>query len=128
MKPGAVVWSSDVCVPLSELNDAVIAVHAAIKDAGLLAPIVGHVGDGNFHVLFLPMPDALEERAAVDRVYAAMVQRALEVGGTCTGEHGIGMGKKTKLLAEVGPRVVDLMRNTKRAWDPNSILNPGKIF
>jgi len=86
------------------------------------------VGDGNFHVLFLQMPDAPQEREAVDRVYAAMVQRALDAGGTCTGEHGIGMGKKTKLLAEVGPHVVELMRATKRAWDPNSILNPGKIF
>ena len=74
------------------------------------------------------MPDAPQEREAVDRVYAAMVDRALAAGGTCTGEHGIGMGKKTKLIAEVGQHVVDLMRDTKRAWDPKSILNPGKIF
>ncbi len=99
-----------------------------IDREGLVAPILGHVGDGNFHVLFLTMPDSAAEREAVDRVYAAMVDRALAAGGTCTGEHGIGMGKKTKLLAETGPRVVDLMRDTKRAWDPKSILNPGKIF
>jgi len=76
----------------------------------------------------MPMPDAPDEHAAVERVYAAMVARAQAVGGTCTGEHGIGMGKKSKLLAESGPDVVGLMQATKLAWDPKSILNPGKIF
>jgi D-lactate dehydrogenase (cytochrome) len=128
LRPGCVSVVADVCVPMSALADAVASARADIDREGLVAPILGHVGDGNFHVLFLPMPDAPEERAAVDRVYAAMVQRALAAGGTCTGEHGIGMGKKTKLLDEVGPHVVDLMRATKRAWDPKSILNPGKIF
>jgi D-lactate dehydrogenase (cytochrome) len=101
---------------------------AMIDAEGLVAPILGHVGDGNFHVLFMPMPDRPEEHAAVDRVYAAMVDRALAVGGTCTGEHGIGMGKKAKLLLEYGDEVVELMRSIKQAWDPNTILNPGKIF
>ncbi|MEP6501824.1 MAG: FAD-linked oxidase C-terminal domain-containing protein [Betaproteobacteria bacterium] len=128
LRPGCESVVADVCVPMSALADAVAQARADIDREGLVAPILGHVGDGNFHVLFLTMPDQPEERAAVDRVYAAMVTRALAAGGTCTGEHGIGMGKKTKLLAEYGPRVVDLMRETKRAWDPKSILNPGKIF
>jgi D-lactate dehydrogenase (cytochrome) len=128
LRPGCVCVVADVCVPISALADAVARAREDIDREGLVAPILGHVGDGNFHVLFLQMPDAPREREAVDRVYAAMVQRALDAGGTCTGEHGIGMGKKTKLLAEVGPHVVELMRATKRAWDPKSILNPGKIF
>ena len=128
LRPGCVCIVADVCVPISALADAVAQAREDIDREGLVAPILGHVGDGNFHVLFLQMPDSAAEREAVDRVYAAMVDRALAAGGTCTGEHGIGMGKKTKLLAEVGQHVVDLMRDTKRAWDPKSILNPGKIF
>ena len=128
LRPGCVCVVADVCVPISALADAVASAREDIDREGLVAPILGHVGDGNFHVLFLQMPDAPQEREAVDRVYAAMVDRALAAGGTCTGEHGIGMGKKTKLIAEVGQTVVDLMRDTKRAWDPKSILNPGKIF
>jgi len=99
-----------------------------IDAEGLVAPILGHVGDGNFHVLFMPMPDRPDEHAAVDRVYQAMVDHALAVGGTCTGEHGIGMGKKSKLLLEYGEDVIGLMRSIKQAWDPNCILNPGKVF
>jgi D-lactate dehydrogenase (cytochrome) len=128
MKPGCHSIVADVCVPMSALSDAVAAARADIDREGLVAPILGHVGDGNFHVLFMPMPDQPQEHAAVDRVYAAMVKRAHAAGGTCTGEHGIGMGKKDKLLAEYGPDVVNLMRLTKEAWDPNRILNPGKIF
>jgi len=128
LRPGCQSIVADVCVPISALADAVAQARTDIDREGLVAPILGHVGDGNFHVLFLAMPDAPQERAAVDRVYAAMVERALAAGGTCTGEHGIGMGKKSKLVAEVGPRVVNLMRHTKLAWDPKSILNPGKIF
>jgi D-lactate dehydrogenase (cytochrome) len=128
LRPGCQSIVADVCVPISALADAVAQARTDIDREGLVAPILGHVGDGNFHVLFLTMPDAPQERAAVDRVYAAMVERALAAGGTCTGEHGIGMGKKSKLVAEVGPHVVDLMRHTKLAWDPKSILNPGKIF
>ncbi len=128
MKPGCVSVVADVCVPLSALAEQVQLARADIDRAGLVAPILGHVGDGNFHVLFMPMPDAAAEHEAVDRVYAAMVERALAAGGTCTGEHGIGMGKKSKLLAQYGPEVVGLMRAVKTAWDPKHILNPGKIF
>jgi D-lactate dehydrogenase (cytochrome) len=128
LRPGCVSVVADVCVPMSALADSVARARAAIDAEGLVAPILGHIGDGNFHVLFLPMPGIPAEHAAVERVYSAMVEHALSVGGTCTGEHGVGMGKKAKLLAEFGPEVVNLMQATKLVWDPKSILNPGKIF
>ncbi len=128
LKPGCVSIVADICVPMSALADCVAQARAAIDQEGLTAPILGHIGDGNFHVLFMPMPDIPAEHEAVERVYSAMVQQALAVGGTCTGEHGVGMGKKDKLLAEFGPDVVDLMQSIKLVWDPKSILNPGKIF
>jgi len=128
LRPGCVSVVADICVPMSALAASVAEARAMIDAEGLVAPILGHVGDGNFHVLFMPMPDNAGEQAAVDRVYAAMIERALAVGGTCTGEHGIGMGKKSKLLLEYGGEVVGLMRSIKEAWDPNGILNPGKIF
>ena len=128
LRPGCTSVVADICVPMSALAGSVAEARALIDREGLVAPILGHVGDGNFHVLFMPMPDRPDEHAAVERVYAAMVERALAVGGTCTGEHGIGMGKKSKLLLEYGAEVVDLMQSIKRAWDPNAILNPGKIF
>jgi D-lactate dehydrogenase (cytochrome) len=128
MRPGCQNVVADVCVPVSALAACVERAREEIDKAGLIAPILGHVGDGNFHVIFLPMPDAPEEHAAVERVYSAMVKHALELGGTCTGEHGIGLGKKAKLVDQCGQDVVDLMQITKQAWDPKSILNPGKIF
>jgi D-lactate dehydrogenase (cytochrome) len=128
MRPGCQSIVADVCVPVSALAECVERARAEIDKAGLVAPILGHVGDGNFHVIFLPMPDAPEEHAAVQRVYDAMVAHALSLGGTCTGEHGIGLGKKAKLVDECGTDVIGLMQAIKRAWDPNAILNPGKIF
>jgi len=128
LRPGCVSVVADICVPMSALAECVAEARALIDAEGLVAPILGHVGDGNFHVLFMPMPDQPEEHAAVDRVYSAMIKHALAAGGTCTGEHGIGMGKKSKLLLEYGDDVIGLMRSIKQAWDPNGILNPGKIF
>lgn len=128
LRPGSVSVVADVCVPLSALAECVEQARLCIDRAGLIAPVFGHVGDGNFHVVFLPMPEAAAEHEAVAQVYDAMVSHALSLGGTCTGEHGIGLGKKTKLLAECGGDVVGLMREMKRAWDPNFIMNPGKIF
>lgn len=127
-RPGAVVWSTDVCVPISHLTDAIAGAHRAIEEAGLIAPIVGHVGDGNFHVLFALDPNDSEERQRAERVNEALVDHALSVGGTCTGEHGIGLGKREALLREHGEPAVELMRTLKRAIDPNGLLNPGKIF
>lgn len=128
MRPGCESIIADVCVPLSALADAVGRARAAIDREGLVAPILGHVGDGNFHVVFMPMPDRPDEHAAVARVYTDMIEHAHMVGGTCTGEHGIGLGKKEKLLSEAGPDVIALMQGIKRLWDPRGILNPGKVF
>jgi D-lactate dehydrogenase (cytochrome) len=128
MRPGSQSIVADVCVPVSALAECVGRAREEIDKAGLIAPILGHVGDGNFHVIFLAMPDAPEEHAAVERVYSAMVAHALALGGTCTGEHGIGLGKKSKLVDECGTDVISLMQQIKQAWDPKSILNPGKIF
>ncbi|WP_443750128.1 FAD-binding oxidoreductase [Asticcacaulis solisilvae] len=128
LKPGAVVWSSDICVPLSALDEAVTAVHADIARAGLLAPIVGHVGDGNFHVLFCLDPNDPAERERAEAVYGAMIGRALACGGTCTGEHGIGLNKRSYLAREHGEEAVATMRAIKAALDPHNLMNPQKIF
>lgn len=128
LRPGCVPLTADVCVPISALADSVGAAREAIERERLDAPIVGHVGDGNYHVLFMLKPGDEVERGRVDRVYDAMIAHAHAVGGTCTGEHGVGMGKREKLVAEFGSEVVELMRATRAAWDPHGIMNPGKIF
>lgn len=128
LRPGAVAWVTDVCVPISRLPEQVRAAQADIRAAGVPATILGHVGDGNFHVIFLVDPDDPREWEAVRGVNRRMVERALAADGTCTGEHGIGVGKKEALLAELGEDVVDVMRAIRRALDPHGILNPGKIF
>ncbi len=127
LKPGAEVLSTDVCVPISALADCVTATRQDIDRLGLLAPIVGHVGDGNFHVLPLIDPSDLAERRKVQAFLDRLVERALAAGGTCTGEHGIGQGKINYLAAEHGPGV-SAMIAIKKALDPLNILNPGKIF
>lgn len=128
LRPGAEVWSSDVCVPVSHLADAVLAVRADIDRNHLTAPIVGHVGDGNFHVLFAIDPDDEAERARAEAVYQAMIERAIAAGGSCTGEHGIGRVKRKHMVAEHGAGGVQTMRLIKQALDPKNLMNPGKIF
>jgi D-lactate dehydrogenase (cytochrome) len=119
--------STDVCVPVSELPEAIRRARSAVERLGLEAAIVGHVGDGNYHVLFMLDPDDAEERAAAERLNAEIVEYALVVGGTCTGEHGIGLGKIAYLEREHGD-LLPVMRGIKRLLDPNGILNPGKVF
>ncbi len=127
LKPGAEVLSTDVCVPISALAACVTETRQDIDRLGLLAPIVGHVGDGNFHVM--PLIDASdpEEPRRVQAFLDRLIERALSFGGTCTGEHGIGQGKINYLVAEHGS-AVQAMIAIKKALDPLNILNPGKIF
>jgi D-lactate dehydrogenase (cytochrome) len=128
MMPGAIAWTTDICVPISDLNDAIVRAKAAISAADLFAPIVGHVGDGNFHVIFMLMPDDQPSWAKATEINEAMIAHALSVGGTCTGEHGIGLGKRAAMLREHGAPAVDMMRRIKHALDPTGLFNPGKMF
>jgi D-lactate dehydrogenase (cytochrome) len=127
LRPGAEVLSTDVCVPISALAACVSATRQDIDRLGLLAPIVGHVGDGNFHVLPLIDPTDADELRKVQAFLEQLIERALSYGGTCTGEHGVGQGKINYLLAEHGAGV-QAMIAIKKALDPLNILNPGKVF
>lgn len=127
LRKGAIGWATDVCVPISRLAECIAATHDDLANASVPATILGHVGDGNFHVVFSIDPDAPEEMAEVEALNARLVERALAMDGTCTGEHGIGLGKQDWLVAELG-EAVDQMRLIKRAFDPANIMNPGKIF
>jgi D-lactate dehydrogenase (cytochrome) len=127
LRPGADVLSTDVCVPISALAACVTATREDIDRLGLIAPIVGHVGDGNFHTMPLIDPADPDERRKVQVFLDRLVERALSYGGTCTGEHGIGQGKMFYLAAEHGAGV-SAMIAIKKALDPLNILNPGKIF
>jgi D-lactate dehydrogenase (cytochrome) len=128
LRPNASIWSTDVCVPIANLAESILAVRAEIDARGLLATIVGHVGDGNYHVLFVLDPERPQDREQAAEVNEHMVARAIELGGTCTGEHGIGLGKRECLIAERGSGSVALMATIKKAIDPLNIFNPGKIF
>ncbi|KAA0700298.1 FAD-binding protein [Neorhizobium sp. P12A] len=119
--------STDVCVPISRLADCVTETQADIEEHGLLAPIVGHAGDGNFHVLLLFDDKTPEGIAVAENFVARLNARALAMDGTCTGEHGVGQGKMSFLEQELGG-AVDVMRGIKQALDPDNIFNPGKIF
>ncbi|MCS6878404.1 MAG: FAD-binding protein [Geminicoccaceae bacterium] len=127
LRPGAKGWATDVCVPISRLADCIEETRRDLARARVTAPIVGHVGDGNFHLVLLVDPDDPDEIARAKAVNERLVRRALAMGGTCTGEHGIGMGKIESLAAEHGT-AVEVMLAIKKALDPLGILNPGKIF
>jgi D-lactate dehydrogenase (cytochrome) len=127
LRPGAEVVTTDVCVPISALAACVGETRADIDSTGLLAPIVGHVGDGNFHVIPLFDRSSAEERRAVQGFLDRLVERALAMDGTCSGEHGVGQGKIRYLAREHGAGV-EVMAAIKKALDPLNILNPGKIF
>lgn len=128
LKPGCRALSTDVCVPLSRLAECVVGAEQDLRQSYLPAPIFGHVGDGNFHVCLLLDPDSPEELAEAERLNHAIVHRALAAGGTCTGEHGVGLHKIDFLLEEHGEVAIDTMRAIKHALDPLGLMNPGKIF
>ncbi len=126
LRPGAKAWPTDVCVPISRLAECIAETRQDIEASGLLAPIVGHVGDGNFHVDMVLDP---ENEGEINRAIALnerLVTRALDMEGTCTGEHGVGYGKIDNLEQEHGA-ALDLMRGMKQVFDPLNIMNPGKI-
>jgi D-lactate dehydrogenase (cytochrome) len=126
LRPGAKGWATDVCVPISALAQCISETRADVAQSGLLAPIVGHVGDGNFHLVFVIDPNDAEELARARAVNDRMVLRAIAMGGTSTGEHGIGYGKLDFLTAEHGEAVA-VMRQIKQALDPMNLMNPGKV-
>ncbi|HEV2221307.1 MAG TPA: FAD-linked oxidase C-terminal domain-containing protein [Casimicrobiaceae bacterium] len=125
LAPGRQAFATDACVPISRLTDCVLETQADVAQTGLVAPIVGHVGDGNFHLVILFDPASPDERARAEGLARRVSLRAIAMGGTCTGEHGIGVHKLDALVAEHGD-AVSLMQTIKRALDPNDIMNPGK--
>ncbi len=128
LRPGAQIVATDVCVPISRLSECVAATQADVASQGLAAPLVGHVGDGNFHLsVLVDMTDAAEVKRAKGML-ERLVERALAMDGTCTGEHGVGQGKMKYLEAEHGVAALDVMRSIKHALDPLGIMNPGKIL
>jgi len=125
LSPGRQAFATDACVPISRLTECVLETRADVEAIGLTAPIVGHVGDGNFHLVVLFDPNDPREREKAETLAQKVSRRAIAMGGTCTGEHGIGMHKLQALVAEHGD-AVELMKTLKRALDPRNILNPGK--
>ncbi|WP_042262459.1 FAD-binding oxidoreductase [Paraburkholderia heleia] len=128
LKPGCRAVTTDVCVPISRLAECVIETETDLKASPLPCPIVGHVGDGNFHVAILIDPDKPEEIDEAERLNRRIVQRAIAMDGTCTGEHGVGLHKMDFLVEEHGADTIDTMRAVKHALDPHNLMNPGKIF
>jgi D-lactate dehydrogenase (cytochrome) len=127
LRPGSQAIATDVCVPISRLAACVTATQHDIAASRLVAPILGHVGDGNFHLTLLVDMDDRDEVARADGLCERLVERALAMEGTCTGEHGVGQGKMKYLAAEHGEAALGAMRALKRALDPDGIMNPGKI-
>jgi D-lactate dehydrogenase (cytochrome) len=128
LRPGAQLWATDVCVPISRLADCIVETQADVQGSFLQAPIVGHVGDGNFHLTIILDPADPREVEEANRLNDRLVARALSMDGTCTGEHGVGYGKIDFLNAEHGADVLSVMRAVKKAIDPDGIMNPGKIL
>jgi D-lactate dehydrogenase (cytochrome) len=127
-RPGCKAITTDTCVPISRLADALLDSVREAQDAGIAYFLVGHVGDGNFHMGYLIDPAVPAERELAEKLNRQLVERALKLGGTCTGEHGVGLHKMDFLAQECGTGALDVMRSIKRALDPRNILNPGKIF
>lgn len=127
-RPGCKVITTDTCVPISRLADALLDSVLEAQASGIPYFLVGHVGDGNFHMGYLIDPDSATERATAEQLNSQLVQRALDLGGTCTGEHGVGLHKMDFLVQEAGSGAIAMMRAIKQALDPDNVMNPGKIF
>ncbi len=127
LRPGCKMMVTDSCVPISNLTECLLATRKDIDDSGLIAPIVGHVGDGNFHLSILLDPDNADEIARAHALNDKMTKRVLKMGGTCSGEHGVGIGKIEYMEAEHGQGLT-VMRQIKQALDPQNIMNPGKML
>jgi len=126
LKPGSRAISTDVCVPISRLAECVVETTKDIEKASMPVPLFGHVGDGNFHLVILVDPDSKSDMEEAKALNLRVVKRALAMEGTCTGEHGVGLGKQAYLEEELG-EAVDLMRDLKRTFDPENLMNPGKV-
>lgn len=126
-RPGCKAWTSDVCVPIAHLAECIVETQADLAASSLVAPLVGHAGDGNFHLIFMLDPNDPDERARVAAANHRLVERALKFGGTCSGEHGVGTGKLTYLEQEHGAEALAVMRQVKAALDPKNLMNPGKL-
>ncbi|HWI19523.1 MAG TPA: FAD-linked oxidase C-terminal domain-containing protein [Vicinamibacterales bacterium] len=126
-RPGARAWTTDICVPISHLAECILETQEDLKASKVVAPLVGHAGDGNFHLIIMLNPDDPQEFAAVTKISERLVERALKFGGTCSGEHGVGIGKLKYLEAEHGG-ALEVMRAIKRALDPKNLMNPGKLI
>lgn len=128
LQPGARAITTDVCVPISRLADCIAETLADLGQTGLTAPLLGHVGDGNFHMLLLIHPDDADMAGKASEFARRLAERAIAMDGTCTGEHGIGLGKRKYMAKEHGDGALDVMRAIKRALDPYNLMNPGKIL
>ena len=127
IRPGARAVSTDVCVPISRLAECVAETMADVKDYINPVPLLGHIGDGNFHLMLLVDPAKPEQTELAKKFNKRLVERALKMEGTCTGEHGVGMGKMGSMRLELGNDMMDLMRDIKKVFDPEGLMNPGKV-
>ncbi|XP_061231781.1 probable D-lactate dehydrogenase, mitochondrial isoform X2 [Neopsephotus bourkii] len=128
LRPGCQGYSTDVCVPISRLPDVVVETKRDLQDSGLTGPMVGHVGDGNFHCVLVFDTQDEDEAQRVHAFAERLGRRALAAGGTCTGEHGVGLGKRALLQEELGQEGLDTLRSIKAALDPHNLMNPGKVL
>ncbi|XP_023790718.1 probable D-lactate dehydrogenase, mitochondrial [Cyanistes caeruleus] len=128
LRPGCQGYSTDVCVPISRLPDVVVETKQDLQASGLTGPMVGHVGDGNFHCILVFNSHDPEEAQRVHAFTQRLGRRALAAGGTCTGEHGVGLGKRALLQEELGQEGLDTLRSIKAALDPHNLMNPGKVL
>jgi D-lactate dehydrogenase (cytochrome) len=127
LKPGSRAFTTDACVPISKLAECIAETAQDVKSSSLPAPIFGHVGDGNFHCVIVADPEIPDEMAEAERLNQSVMQRALRFGGTCSGEHGVGLHKMGLLFDEHGDDAMELMSRVKVAFDPDNIMNPGKL-